>query len=655
MATNLGPPDSAVTGIFQSYARRGVAMRRADAGVDVPDTGPVLPPPAGASGRSIAVEEPTPSDSESQMDLAPINHVGIIGAGVAGLSAAMKLQSLGYEVDVLEANKRTGGRLYTHKFENGGEWDYFDVGAMRFPDTDLMKKTFDLFRNTLKLPLQPYSISQDKNYMYYNNIRKRKSEVATAAAWEDDPFKVCGSLKDEAAKRNPSDILYEAVKPWLLDLKEAHKIQDPENRDKALWAIFDKVDKYSTRSYLAEKGYSETMINWIETMSFGTGWFDRAFIETVMEELAFQYDKPSSKDLDWYCVKGGSEKIITHLEDYITAQAQKFSPVAIKTQHQVTAVELHQPDSKSKDKIKKHPHFTVSFIQPIHSPEGKVTWEESKITYSHVIFAIPPPCIRMIEFINCQLDFAQRQALRELQLAPSSKIGMKFKTAWWKDSKVGITEGGQSTTDRVARTIVYPSQGNFESTVLIVSYCWTQDSLALGALMQEKGSQAYERLKQIMLLDLAKVHGLTFEKLEKEFDGMYPFDWSHNPFSIGAFGLFGPGQFSKVYSSFARPAARTQMHFIGETFSTIHGWVAGALESADRGVAEMLLWSGREEQSFPPPPTAGQGVPTEGQGPIDDPIERFKEMWDPQFMIDEQGMLAQIALSIKLQAKEFSK
>lgn len=92
-------------------------------------------------------------------------------------------------------------------------------------------------------------------------------------------------------------------------------------------------------------------------------------------------------------------------------------------------------------------------------------------TYSHVIFAIPPPCIRMIDVSTCELDFNQRNALRELQLAPSSKIGIKFKTAWWTRLQ-GIT-GGQSTTDRVCRTVVYPSQGKGESTVLIASYSWS--------------------------------------------------------------------------------------------------------------------------------------------------------------------------------------
>jgi monoamine oxidase len=42
---------------------------------------------------------------------------------------------------------------------------------------------------------------------------------------------------------------------------------------------------------------------------------------------------------------------------------------------------------------------------------------------------------------------------------------------------------------------------------------------------------------------------------------------------LGAFGLFGPSQFRNLYRHVTRPAARGQMHFVGETFSTTHGYV----------------------------------------------------------------------------------
>ncbi|KAG8793837.1 hypothetical protein FRC12_001467 [Ceratobasidium sp. 428] len=643
MSEPLDIPPEAVLDIFARYSDLTVIKAQNEAGVNVPGSGTIPIPP---TGRGFASQQETLDDPSEALGVAtPLIRVAIVGSGCAGLYAAMMLQWLGVEVDVFEASDRIGGRLFTHKFE-GGKWDYYDVGAMRFPKTPLMQKTFDLF-NLLNIPRQKYSISRGANFLAYNNIRKRKSDFANASIWLDDPFKVFGSLPSPWVQRNPSDLLYAAVEPWLRRLKDAHAIEDPRQRNLEFQMIFEEVDDYSTRSYLrTHMHYPHTIINWIETMTFGSGWFDRAFVETVMEELAFQYDRPSPTNLDWYCVEGGSGTIIENMKVWLK---QNTPDVNIKTNHQVTAVKLNKAEPGSNDTTKQYPYFTISCLHD--SPETVATPPPSKNIYSHVILAIPPPCIRMIDISTCKLDFAQRQGLRELQLAPSSKIGMKFKTAWWKDPRVGITEGGQSTTDRFARTIVYPSQGDFTSTALIVSYCWTQDSLAIGALMHEKGSPAYKRLKQIMLEDLAWVHEFPLNELEEQFEEMYPFDWSHNPFSVGAFGLFGPGQFSKVYPSLTRPAALDQMYFVGETFSTTHGWVAGALESAERAVVQILH---RYQSSMPPPPpTAGQGAPGGGPSEDIDIIQKFKEDWKPQLLVDEELIRRQLVLSVKLQTDEF--
>ncbi|XVF83077.1 hypothetical protein PTKIN_Ptkin16aG0103600 [Pterospermum kingtungense] len=47
------------------------------------------------------------------------SHVVVIGAGLAGLAAARQLMRFGFKVTVLEARKRSGGRVYTKKMEGG--------------------------------------------------------------------------------------------------------------------------------------------------------------------------------------------------------------------------------------------------------------------------------------------------------------------------------------------------------------------------------------------------------------------------------------------------------------------------------------------------------------------------------------------------------
>jgi monoamine oxidase len=79
---------------------------------------------------------------------APASHVIVIGAGFAGLSAAYELQTVGYKVTVVEAQKRVGGRVESRRdvvrgavMEGGGEliglnhpawWSYKRKFHMRF-------------------------------------------------------------------------------------------------------------------------------------------------------------------------------------------------------------------------------------------------------------------------------------------------------------------------------------------------------------------------------------------------------------------------------------------------------------------------------------------------------------------------------------------
>src|SRR5579863_5402000 len=92
--------------------------------------------------------------------------VGIVGAGVAGLYAALHLLREGYRVHIFEATDRIGGRIHTHYF-NDEKDQYFEAGAMRIPHSPHHRIVFELIEyirssslpSDMQVNLMPYHMT----------------------------------------------------------------------------------------------------------------------------------------------------------------------------------------------------------------------------------------------------------------------------------------------------------------------------------------------------------------------------------------------------------------------------------------------------------------------------------------------------------------
>ena len=80
-----------------------------------------LKPAQHAKPTSLSLAKPIIPSPPKATDV-----VGILGAGVGGLYTALMLESLKINFEILEASEdRVGGRMYTHKFDKGGRYDYY--------------------------------------------------------------------------------------------------------------------------------------------------------------------------------------------------------------------------------------------------------------------------------------------------------------------------------------------------------------------------------------------------------------------------------------------------------------------------------------------------------------------------------------------------
>ncbi|KAK2462147.1 hypothetical protein APHAL10511_005845 [Amanita phalloides] len=517
--------------------------------------------------------------------------VGILGAGVAGLYAAMILESLKIPYKILEARDVIGGRLFTHRFPNatGVPYNYFDVGAMRFPLTARLDELFKKLGTDFESKIKPYYFSHPNEILYYNGIRRKKKDISGP-----DPFRAEEIIQD-ISKDHYTKYIAEGVQNISNDVVE-EILHDKKN--------LLTYDGYSMRAYmhtiynpssqpprrrrldLPPRSLPTDVINWAQTFD---SYYDRGLSEYVLQKKLFSSDK-----IKWKCIDGGADQIAHHM-------AKQIRPGGIELKSRVTSIGLSK-DGKFMDVVTK-------------TDDGEATHH-----FSHVISTIPLPALRVVDLSQAKLSTMQVNTIRTLDHGPSVKIGMQFKTAWWREEPLGITGGAQSKTDSPLRTVVYPSYGDGRSTVLIASYCWTADAERLAALIERDKPS----LVAMVLEELAKIHDVKLRFLRKQLIDTFAWSWTNNAYTMSSTAAFGPGKFKNVFRSLTIPAADGLLYIAGEALSTRHAWVEGALDSAWRAVCQILLkeqlhdelmalcegWKASDEWASPLPPLQAAEVAT---------------------------------------------
>ncbi|KAK1996792.1 hypothetical protein LX36DRAFT_722358 [Colletotrichum falcatum] len=556
--------------------------------------------------------------------------VGIVGAGAAGLFTGLVLDwindniqkhvgpgKLKIDYEILEAagEDRFGGRLYTHPFSKDGTHDYYDVGAMRFPDNDVMIRTFRLFDflDIKKGKLGERTSPTDWPVLIPYYLRDDKDEKG-----EVDPYNLNRGIDEDQRippkllAQDPSQVFQYAIREVLELAKESFDVggkNRPRSKEEntKLWELLMKMDHMSVRQFLLSdtnpdgipKGpsYSNNTIQWLETGTYGTGWYEQSLTEAVLETLDFEVPATEAAKTNdyWWCIDGGAQKIAETMRKRLKDQS------VIKYNTQVVGIDAKVELNK---RVRQEMQLNIKDTTTGETLEPK--------RYFTVFNSATLGATSRMDLSNAGLLWDTKQAIRCLNYGASTKVGIKFKTAWWRRSPFNFDQGGLARTDLPLQVCVYPSY-NIDNdldpiekpAVLLVSYTWGQTAQRLATLMASKGQKTNEEilkeeseLKDVLLRDLAYLHAddpnikksfrKTLDMIHSEYLEHHAYDWYHDPHMAGAFAYFGPCQFSKLYPAITKPNASGQLFFVGEAASAHHAWVVGALESVIRALYLMF-------------------------------------------------------------------
>ncbi|SEC33873.1 flavin monoamine oxidase family protein [Bradyrhizobium erythrophlei] len=453
-------------------------------------------------------------------------NVIIVGAGMAGLTAAYLLRNAGHHVRILEANTYVGGRVHTFRSFSGDL--YAEAGAMRIPGQHQLVSAFaDLF----KLPREPFfnvdidpatrdaadPVSRNNEWLFVNGVKIRRSAYTAGQL----NFPLPPGEKGLTAQQ----MLDAALAP-LRDFIKA----DPASR----WpVVIERFGEFSVRRFLKEQTlYSEEAIEMIVVLNNLESRLMTSFVQAFIE-LAIINDK-----VRYWQIPGGNDLL-----------PQAFLP-ALKD--------------------------SISFGQRLSA----LSWDGSGVSLrttggetfkgDSAIVAIPFSSLR---FVRPDPLFVpqRRRAIRELHYDAATKVLLEFSRRFWEQDD--DIYGGGSTTDLANRYIYYPSHdmGSDRGGVVLASYVWGEDALRWDSLTEPT------RL-QFALDGICALHG---EGVRKLYVGGTSKSWMQDPFACGEAAIFAPGQFEMLMPYLLEPEGG-KIHFAGEHTSLKHAWIEGAIESGVR-------------------------------------------------------------------------
>lgn len=306
---------------------------------------------------------------------APPGRVIVVGAGLAGLTAAYELARAGHEVTVLEAQTRPGGRVLTLR-EPFADGLSAEAGASRIPDDHTL--TLKYVRE-FGLELDP--LPGDLPIVWQVRGRRLRARRNEAIEW---PL----ALTAEERRLGLTGLEERDVLPAL------RQVGDPAAAGWPPAALLDSFDHASFPAFLRSRGLSPDAVELL-TLGFDLG------DESALFELGFQSLLQATKG--YFRIRGGNDLL----------------PKAIAA------------------RLRERILYGAPVVRVAHDAGGaRVTFARGgthqTITADHLVCAVPFALLRRIE-ITPGFSPGKRQAIDQLASYPVTKVFLQSRRRFWSD------------------------------------------------------------------------------------------------------------------------------------------------------------------------------------------------------------------------------
>ncbi|HEX3020900.1 MAG TPA: FAD-dependent oxidoreductase [Lachnospiraceae bacterium] len=479
--------------------------------------------------------------------------VGIIGGGIAGLTAAFELRKLGYAISIFESEtKRIGGRVYTNYF-NEDRTIYGELGAMRFP---ISHEATWHYINLFGLQTTPYVQRNPNTITYVRHKRVRNDPQGANIMREIYPeFDLTESEKTTPVSKMVADALSSNLLKLSPDMRK-ELLQVKQRYSEPI----ENYGNHSIREMLALSGLSEGAIELISCVNpFVGALYNNSFSENLSGDYAMNF-------LNLYRIIGGSTLLPLAFHNSLLSKAPKeYSNLNVNDLGTVT-----YEQGKTVIGI----YNTNRNGQIMLEYRDEETSERDYRTFDYIICAIPLSRLRIVSTYP-MFSPPKMQAIKEVFYIAAQKTVFLCKERFWEmgDADTRIC-GGSSSTDLPIETIWYPTYKTYDDLgILLATYNLNQDSIRIGNLDEQ--SRIAEIKRQV-----EAVNGLPADYLDSIVVDYKTASWNSMSNFLGGFCYFLPEQLRLFTYEMSKPEFNSKVYFAGEHTSLTHGWVQGAISSA---------------------------------------------------------------------------
>jgi len=467
----------------------------------------------------------------------------ILGAGLAGMTAALELRNAGYKVQILEFNDRAGGRNWTLRggdsftelggFRQACEFEsglYINPGPWRIP---YHHRALLDYCKRLGVSLEPFI------QLNYNAL------IHSSRAFDGAPQRIRAVKADFQGQ--VSELLAKVTQQGKLD--EAVTKEDQEVLLQALrsWGALDRDYKYKANLISAGfRGYARDPGGGLDAIPLSG---DPLALSEILKSRVWRYLQNFAN----YNFQTTMFQPVGGMDMIGKAFAKEVGDL-IRYNAKVTRI---QQDDRG---------VTVSYVDTV-SP---ATVQLAKADWC--ICTIP---LSILSQLPVDVGAGMKSAIDAVPYAGSVKVGLQFKRRFWEEDEA--IYGGISYTDLPIRQIAYPDSGFNRSG----------RGVLLGAYLFD-GANAYEFTAMTPAERVARTvefGTMIHPQYRDEFETGVAVAWHRVPFVLGCSGDWSEEARATHYRDLCQIDGRIAL--AGEHASALPAWQEGAILSALDAIARL--------------------------------------------------------------------